>query len=152
VIHMAAIDTEHMKYDDASGTLTIRNLVVTHDLSADGAVADRTSETISANDTMAEGDSGTVKLIDTDAVVITLPATAAGMTLTFVNVGDNGTVGFSVSPNASDKIMGNGYTSADNKDVINTKATAKKGDYIKLVGDGVNGWFVQDVRGVWDRE
>lgn len=149
---MAAIDTQHMKYDDASGTLTLRNLVVTNELNATGAVAGRASETLSANDTMAEGDSGSVKLVDTDGVVITLPATAAGMTFTFVNAGDDGEVGFSISPNAADKIMGNGYTSADNKDVTNTKATARKGDYITLVGDGASGWYVQAVRGTWTRE
>lgn len=148
---MAAIDTQHMKYDDASGTLTLRNLVVTNKSDTTHALAGVASETISANDTMAEGDSGTVKLIDTDGVVITLPSTVAGMTFTFVNAGADGTVGFALSPAAADKIMGNGYTSADNKDVTNTKATAKKGDYITLVGTA-DGWFIQAVRGIFAYE
>lgn len=110
-------------------------------------------QTKSANYTMAEGDSGKVTNVDTDGVVLTLPATVVGMTFTFRNAGSsNGTVGFSVSPNSADKIMGNGYTSTDNKDAINTKATAKVGDELTLVGDGVNGWFVARVVGTWDRE
>lgn len=149
---MAAIDTQHMKYDDASGTLTLRNLVVTNKSDTTQALAGVASETVSANDTMAEGDSGTVKLIDTDEVVITLPATAPGMTFTFVNAGADGEVGFAISPNSDDKIMGNGLTSANNKDLINTKLTAKKGDYVTLVGDGEDGWYIQSIRGVFTRE
>ena len=102
--------------------------------------------------TLAEADSGKVLLVDTDAQTITLPATVVGMTFTLVNGGVDGAVNLKIAPNASDKIMGNGYTSADNKFVQNTKATAKKGDFLVLVGDGVNGWFVQEVRGTWAKE
>jgi hypothetical protein len=64
----------------------------------------------------------------------------------------DGACAVTVSPAALDKIMGNGYTSADNKDIVNTKATAKKGDYVKLVGDGVNGWMIAEIRGIWAKE
>jgi hypothetical protein len=109
-------------------------------------------QTKSANFTAAEGDVGMVNDIDTDGVVVTLPATVAGMTFRFRNAGADAAVGISLSPNAVDKIMGVGLTSADNKDLINTKATAKKGDFVTLVGDGVNGWYVQELVGTWARE
>lgn len=109
-------------------------------------------QTKSANYTMTEGDSGYITYIDTDAVVITLPATVVGYTYTFVNAGGDGAVAITLSPNASDKIMGAGLTAADNKDLINTKATARRGDSVTLIGDGVNGWFVQRMTGTWARE
>ncbi len=85
-------------------------------------------------------------------MVITLPATVVGMTFTITNSAADGAAGVSVSPNAIDKIMGVGLTSADNKDLINTKATARTGDSVTLVGDGVNGWYVQKLTGTWARE
>lgn len=109
-------------------------------------------QTKSANYTMTEADVGKITYVDTDGVVITLPATVVGMEFTIVNAGADGTVGVSISPNAADKIMGIGLTSADDKDLINTKATARKGDMVKLIGDGVNGWYVTACNGTWDRE
>lgn len=110
------------------------------------------AQTKSSSFTAAEADVGQVTSIDTDGVVITLPATVVGMVFEFVNAGADGAVGFSVSPSALDKIMGCGLTSADNKDLINTKATAKKGDRVVLVADGVNGWYLLEMIGTWARE
>ncbi|MBM4644769.1 hypothetical protein GS464_20220 [Rhodococcus hoagii] len=113
----------------------------------------RKSAEVAASKTVAAADSGVVQNVTKDAVVVTLPATAAGLTVTIRNGGKaDGQVGFSISPNSADKIQGYGLTSADNKDVINTKATARAGDEITLVGDGVDGWFVQNATGVFDRE
>ena len=108
--------------------------------------------TKSADYTAAATDSGKVIYVDTDAKVITLPSTAAGLCITVENAGADGAVGISVSPAAADKIMGVGLTAADNKDLINTKATAKKGDRVVLVGDGVDGWYVHELIGTWARE
>lgn len=110
------------------------------------------TQTKSANYTMTEADSGLITYIDTDAITITLPATVTGYTYTFVNAGNDGAVAVNISPNANDKIMGNGFTSLDNKDAINTKATAKRGDLLQIVGDGNNGWCIQRVHGTWARE
>lgn len=108
--------------------------------------------TRSSNATLAEADCGVVQNVTVDGVVLTLPATSAGMRFVVRNGGTGGDVGVSVSPNALDKIMGNGFTSADNKDAINTKATSRPGDEIELVADGVNGWYVARVHGTWARE
>lgn len=112
----------------------------------------RNSMTKSVNYTMTLADCGKRTYIDTDAVVITLPATVAGATFEFVNAGNDGVVGFALSPAAADQIQGVGLTAADNKDLINTKATAKKGDLVQIVGDGTNGWIVQVLHGTWARE
>lgn len=110
------------------------------------------TQTKSADYTMQVIDSGYVTYVDTDAKTITLPATAAGLTYTFVNAGTNGAVALTISPNAADKIMGAGLTPAVDKDLINTKATAKKGDRVTLVGDGASGWYVTEMTGTWARQ
>jgi hypothetical protein len=48
--------------------------------------------------------------------------------------------------------MGADLAGVDNKDRINTKATAKRLDHVHLVADGVNGYFVSTERGVWAAE
>jgi len=109
-------------------------------------------ETKSANYTVDALDSGKIIYVDTDAKVITLPATDAGITVTFVNAGSFGTVLLTIDPNANDKIQGNDISSADNKDLLNTKATAQRGDFVTLVADGTDGWFITAQRGTWARE
>ena len=148
------------------GTTNLGDLELSGSLTATGSLTGETSviggtldlsdspqtQTKSANYTMTEGDVGKVTYVDTDAKTITLPATVVGYVYTIVNAGEDGTVGVTVSPNANDKIMGVGLTAADDKDLVNTKATAKKGDYIKLLGDGALGWYVIEIEGTWARE
>lgn len=114
--------------------------------------ADTEQQLHTGNDTFTAADSGIVHKCATDGVVFTLPATDAGLTITVVNAGADGAAGISISPHADDKIMGVNITAADNKDLINTKSTAKKGDFVRLVGDGADGWFVQAIGGIWARE
>ena len=86
---------------------------------------------------------------ETDAVVFTLPGIAIGNTVTFVNTAIDGTAVMTIAPNASDGITYAG-SSTDAKTLINTKATAKYGDYVTLASlDGVVAWQVVDVRGIW---
>jgi hypothetical protein len=110
------------------------------------------AETKTANYTLDEEDVGKVMQCATDAVVFTLPSTVVGYVYTIVNTAADGAAKISVSPATADKIMGMDITDADNKDIINTKATAKKGDMIKLLGDGSLGWYIIDVHGTWARE
>ena len=89
---------------------------------------------------------------EVDGFAFTLPGIAIGNTVTFVNMADDGQGEYSISPAAADGITYAG-SSTDNKDLINTKATAKKGDFITLASlDGVVAWQVVAVRGVWDKE
>ena len=109
-------------------------------------------ETKSVNYTIDALDSGKIIYVDTDAKIITLPATDAGLTVTLVNVGGFGTVALTIAPNANDRIQGNDITAAEDKDLVNTKATAQRGDFVTLVADGTDGWFVTAQRGTWTRE
>lgn len=112
-----------------------------------------TSEVVSASTkTLDAGDNGVVQVVTVDST-ITLPSTVAGYTYTILNGGQgatDGTIAINVSPAALDQIIGNGFTAADDKDAINTNG--RYGDYIKLVGDGVNGWVVVASQGTWTRQ
>lgn len=118
---------------------------------------------VSENKTLAATDCGVVQNVISDAITVTLPSTAAGLSYTIRNAGvkatggaagtgSNGTVAVNVSPAAADKIQGLQVTAADNKDFINTKSTSKVGDEVKIVGDGVDGWLVHSAVGTWARE
>jgi len=117
-------------------------------------------ETITAARTLTVEDSGKVFLVGTDALTITLPATVAGVTYTFLNSGADGNNIITISPNASDAIHGTITLAAsvvvlsgtDDKDLINTKATATTGDTVTIVGDGSTGWMVLASTGIWASE
>lgn len=106
----------------------------------------------SDNYTVDAQDAGKVIHVDTDAKAITLPATVAGLEVIVVNDGADTEVGVSISPHADDKIMGPDIAGTDNKDQVNTKATAVRGDFMHLVGDGASGWFIKASRGIWAEE
>lgn len=105
------------------------------------------SETVTGAKTLDEGDGGIVQNV-TATATITLPSTVAGATYP-IRVGNAG-ITVTVSPPAADKIMGNGFTSADNKDLIFTNQPA--GSYVVLVGDGTNGYQVSRILGTATRE
>lgn len=104
-------------------------------------------EAVTGAKTLDEGDSGIVQNVTATATV-TLPATAVGTSYT-IRVGAPG-ITVTVSPAAADKIMGNGFTSADNKDLIFTNQPA--GSFVHLVADGANGYFVSAISGTATRE
>lgn len=112
-------------------------------------VADNAIEKTEAYTVVATTDSGKTFVSKTEGVVFTLPAIAIGNTITFVNMAADGLNDLTVSPNASDGITYAG-SSTDDADIINTKATSKKGDYITLASlDGTDAWQVVAVRGIW---
>ncbi len=115
-------------------------------------LVDSNAEFKTANYTViVNDDSGKTLASTLDGIVYTLPSIAAGETLTFVNMADDGQAELNISPAALDGITYAG-DSTDDKDLINTKATAKKGDSVTLASlDGV-AWQVVAVRGVWAKE
>lgn len=113
---------------------------------------ERTWETKSANYTIDAQDVGKVIEVDTDAFTFTLPATSVGIDVIFVNVGADAAVAVNLSPNANDKIMGADVAGTDNKDQINTKTTAIHGDWMHIVSEGTNGWYIIGSRGTWAEE
>src|SRR4051812_30253739 len=106
---------------------------------------DVSSAAVTGNKTLAAADSGVAQVVTATATV-TLPAvgsTTVGQVAHVVCGAQGskaGTVNINVSPNSADKIMGLGFTAADDKDAILT--AGRYGDFIKLVSDGLNGWFV----------
>lgn len=110
-------------------------------------------ETISDNKTLDVQDNGKVFFVDTDAKTITLPAVATGLGCTIVNNGAYGTVAVNVSPAAADLIHAPDIAGTDNKDHINTKATAQRGDLVQIIGGLVaTGYNVLNQIGVWAQE
>ncbi len=116
-----------------------------------------------ANKTLALADCGIIQNVTKDSITITLPATTAGAVFYVRNGGvaptgtpagavSDGTVLVTIAPNASDQIAGNGFTATDNKAALNTKATSMVGDYMKLIGDGTNGWCIDTFQGIWVRQ
>lgn len=121
------------------------------------------STDVTTDKTLAATDCGVIQNITADALTVTLPATSVGLSFIIRNGGDNasgtpsgavadGSCAVTISPNASDKIMGNGFTAADNKDIVNTKATSFVGDFVRLVADGVDGWYIAEISGTWARQ
>lgn len=116
-------------------------------------------EIITASKTLNQADSGKIFGIGTDALVITLPsatAVAQGTEFTFVNTGADGNNLITLSPAAGDAIRGTVANAAadstasgvDGKDFVNTKATANRGDFVKLVMIGAD-WYITDGVGIW---
>jgi hypothetical protein len=164
---------------DGTIAMRVEDLVIDDDLTVgdDAAVTGKldVTETITGNRLVSAGgaaytlnaiaDSGCVITTATDNAAITLPDAAAGnkgCMVTVINTGAAGAAKVSISPHSSDKIYGgiHGAAGGDlvtfdevaDKDIINTKATALKGDYATLVSDGSTGWYVIGGKGVWASE
>ncbi|MGE0131867.1 MAG: hypothetical protein AB7U82_27605 [Blastocatellales bacterium] len=106
------------------------------------------------NATILAADSGAIVIITAADKVMSLPATAPGAWYTFVLAAAGLSVGtgLAISPVAADKIMGNGFTSADNKDALLAGSGDREGDSITIVADGVDGWYIVSHEGAWTRE
>lgn len=113
---------------------------------------DSPRETISSNKTLDAEDTAKVFFVNTDALTITLPATATALRCKIVNIGAFGTVAVNISPAAVDKIMGPDLAGADDKDLINTKATAQRGDYAVLEAGHTDGYTVHELVGTWAQQ
>lgn len=117
-------------------------------------------ETISADTTLTYDDSGTVYLVGTDALTITLPSTEEGVEYTFINSGAAGNNIITISPQAADGIAGTITLAASvvtrvgtvDTDLVNTKATSTLGNSVKIIGTGAAGtgaWIIVSSTGIW---
>jgi len=134
----------------------------------------RVPTTLTASKTFTGEDDGGVFLIATDALTMTLPlidANNIGMELTFVNTGADGNNIITLAPNALDAFHGGVVTStganadattseallswasgAIDKDFVNTKATANKGDSVTVVALATTHWQITAGAGEWASE
>lgn len=82
--------------------------------------------------------------------VITLPATATALAgVTLLCMAPFGTAQISAAPAAADKIMGPDIAGTDNTALVNTLATARRGDYITLTAGHADGYVITRMRGTW---
>lgn len=109
-------------------------------------------ETVAGALTLDIEDNGKLFVVTADAGVITLPAVATPVNCVIMNGGAFGTVLVSISPDANDKIRGPNIAGTNNKDLLNTKATARRGDFARLVVGDADGPFVAELRGTWATE
>ncbi|MFO1417244.1 MAG: hypothetical protein U1E83_01105 [Methylotetracoccus sp.] len=112
---------------------------------------DTARQTVSGNVTLAATDSGKTLFVTADALTITLPAAEGLSGIKIVNAGAAGAILVTVAPNAADMIEGPGITAADNKAILNTKATARRGDFVTIDYSDANGWVIREMRGIWAR-
>lgn len=115
--------------------------------------------TISADTTIKDNQAGQEFNVATDALTITLPAITSenlGMEFTFRNTGADANNIITLSPASSDAIHGTvGSVQSgglDDKDWINTKATANKGDWCTIKAVALTDWYLTGGDGVWASE
>jgi len=110
-------------------------------------------EEVTANKTLDAEDNGKLLVVTTDALTITLPSTGTAYgPYHIMNGGAAGAVLITISPAAADKIFGCDMAGVDNKDLLNTKATAEKGDFVSIYYGGATGWSIGEMRGTWAAE
>lgn len=112
----------------------------------DQAVAKEAAYTVIINT-----DSGKTFTSETDGQVFTLPSLAAGNTIRFVNMAEDGAASLNISPAAADAISYTGNSVA-NKDLINDKTVSRRGDYVTLTSLSGALWQVTAARGIWSKE
>jgi hypothetical protein len=117
-------------------------------------------ETVTASKTLTVEDSGKTFLVATDALVITLPATVAGVEYTFINTGADDHNIITISPVAADGIAGTIILASSvvvragtvDTDLVNTKSGANFGDSVTIRGTGTTGvsaWIILHSTGIW---
>lgn len=119
-------------------------------------------EAVDAAKTLTAADGGKTFLCSGENLVISLPATAAGLRYRFINVTARTTAKLSISPVAADGISGSTSATTNvvlagvvNKDAINTKATQEVGDSLEIMGTGLTGtkaWIILNATGIWAAE
>lgn len=112
-------------------------------------------ETLTGTKTFDAEDTGKLFCVTDagDGDALTLPAIADGFGgATILAVGAFGTTAVTLSPQAADKIHGPDITSADDKDLVCTKATQRRGDFVTLMLGDADGYVVTGLRGTWARQ
>tara|TARA_R100000935_G_scaffold21967_1_gene40719 strand:- start:4223 stop:4642 length:420 start_codon:yes stop_codon:yes gene_type:complete len=135
----------------------------TSNTSNDIVYVQATQEIVTGSAAIPAGSAGVDQNVATDALITTLPKIEAGdlgLTYLFRNTGADGNNTLTLSPNAADAIHGTiANAAADSvaggvvdKDFINTKATANKGDYVVLRAVALTEWYIIGGVGIWASE
>jgi hypothetical protein len=102
-------------------------------------------------------DCGKIIYLGTDAKTITLcigTTVLGGSEITIVNCAGAALSEIHIDPDGADLIQGGCgvVANADGHKTSNTKATAKRGDFVKLVFNASTGWVITNIRGTWALE
>lgn len=122
--------------------------------------ARKAQTTITASGAIGANQAGEELNVATDALVITLPkieTSLIGMEYTIRNTGADGNNIITLSPNAADAFHGTVANAAADavasgaadKDFINTKATANKGDFVTIKAVALTEWYITGGVGIW---
>lgn len=85
-----------------------------------------------------------------DGDALTLPAIADGLSgITILAVGAFGSTAVTLDPGATDMILSPDKAGVDNTNLVLTKATQRRGDFITLIAGDADGYMVTEVRGTW---
>ena len=112
-------------------------------------------ETLTGTKTFDAQDTGKLFAVTDagDGDALTLPAIADGFGGAIIlAVGAFGSTAVTISPAAADMILGPDITGANDKDLICTKATQRRGDFVQLDLGDADGYVVTRMRGTWARE
>lgn len=128
---------------------------------------DRNKPTVLVTDdkVLVVGDADYIQLIATDNKDFTLPLittemVAAGKRFKFVNTGADQNNDVTLDPNSSDAIHGSiANASSDSvaggvldKDLVLTKGTSNKGDWIEVAPYALTEWYITGGVGIWASE
>lgn len=85
-----------------------------------------------------------------DADALTLPAIADGLSgITILAVGAFGSTAVTIDPAAADMILAPDVAGADNQNLVLTKVTQRRGDFVTLIAGDADGYMVTEMRGIW---
>lgn len=153
---LAAIKEMQGYFPSAAGAAEAGKLAV-HDANGQVSGGRRVVNLAAAGATLTAAQSGQkfVGLVD---AVFTLPAAAAGtkgVWYEFECGAVSAGVGLSISPAAADSVIGNGLSNVVNKDLINSGATDRLGDSVRIYCTGASGtgaWVIETIIGTWAKE
>jgi len=137
----------NLRFLDPSGNVVL-------EIATTGIGHRKTVNLAAASQTLTPEQSGQ-RFVGVVDAVFSLPAadaTTKGVWYEFEAGALSAGVGLSISPAAADHIRGNGLTSVDNKDLINSGASDRLGDSARIYCDGVDGWVIEAVVGTWAKE
>ncbi len=85
-----------------------------------------------------------------DGDALTLPAIADGLSgITILAIGAFGTTAVTLDPGATDMILAPDVAGVDNTNLVLTKVTQRRGDFITLIAGDADGYMVTEMRGIW---
>jgi hypothetical protein len=150
----AAVPTGKSLDVESGGSLKLAGSTILDGTNGTLAGAKRKINLAAATQALTAAQSGE-KFVGAVDAVFTLPAadaTTVGVWYEFETGALSGGTGLSISPAAADHIRGNGLTSVDNKDLINSGASDRLGDSVRIYCDGVDGWVIDAIIGTWAKE